>query len=142
MDRGENLGTWRKSRGIAKISGCGENLIISGRGENFVWKVLRESISICMLVAIILSPNSVAGTKMSYIFVSSCHSTDANFISRALYSNSLKNFKRPNTREDSSDLDEKNTLFIAAMRSTSGKKITCQRFPKNGFKQFFSRKTV
>ena len=55
MDRGKNLGTRRKSRVAAKISGRGENRVtrrksreaakISRRGENFVWKVLRESIN-------------------------------------------------------------------------------------------------
>ena len=55
---------------------------------------------------------------------------------RDKYSNSTKNFKRPNTREDSSDLDKKNTVFIAAMRSTSGKSF--YRHP--GSKNMVSKK--
>ena len=59
---------------------------------------------------------------------------------RALYSNSAKNFKRPNTREDSSDLDKKNTVFIAAMRSTSGNIFYRHPDSKNMVSIFFFAK--
>ena len=66
---------------------------------------------------------------------------DSEALDRALYSNSAKNFKRPNTREDSSDLDEKNTEFIAAMGSTSGKKCsTLLRLKKKLFQNSVQKK--
>ena len=69
-----------------------------------------------------------------------CLRTDRN---RDKYSNSTKNFKQRNTREDSSDLDEKDTEFIAAMGSTSGKKLsTPLGLQKNSFKTSLFRETL
>ena len=47
---------------------------------------------------------------------------------RAIYSNSAENFKRPKNREDGSDLDEKLTESIAAMKTIISKKFV-GRFP-------------
>ena len=61
-------------------------------------------------------------------------------VNRDKYSNSTKNFKRPNTREDSSDLDEKKTERIAAMRSTSRKIFQATRAQKKWFQKVFFAK--
>ena len=71
------------------------------------------TLAICVGTTTTMTTTAMTTTKAT------TRATATNVFAGHFIQTARKSFKRPNTREDSSDLDEKNTEIIAAMRSTS-----------------------